>query len=101
MTLVWEQEDENSGGLWGLYDDGNFVGEVYALSDCFRWRDEVSNARRCTAGLSGALRGREGIHPVGVEIRIRAAAAMKLKSDAINSDRVNRHLGGRIGFMLV
>ena len=39
-------------------------------------------------------------HPVAVEIRIRAAAAMKLKSDAINSDRVNRHLGGRMGFML-
>jgi hypothetical protein len=54
MTLVWEQEGENSGGFWGLYDDGNFVGEVYPLGDCFRWRDEVSNARRIEPSLAAA-----------------------------------------------
>jgi hypothetical protein len=54
MTLVWEQEGENSGGFWGLYDDGNFVGVVYPLGDCFRWRDEVSNARRIEPSLAAA-----------------------------------------------
>jgi len=54
MTLVWEQEGENSGGLWGLYDDGNFVGEVYPLGDCFRWREEVSNAHRSEPSLAAA-----------------------------------------------
>ena len=57
----WRHHDSRLGtggwtgdGLWGLYDDGNFVGEVYPLGDCFRSRDEVSNARHVEPSLTAA-----------------------------------------------
>ena len=54
MALVWERDVENGSGVWGLYDDGNFVAEIYPLGDCFRWRDEVSSTRHVEPSLAAA-----------------------------------------------
>jgi len=54
MPLIWEPDSENGSGFWGLYDDDNFVGEIYPLGDRYRWRDEVSNSRHLEPSLAAA-----------------------------------------------